>query len=394
MTKRRLVVNAVAAAMLALPLAAPAASQTASMGTADWLEANRPSMQPRKLTADETRQVSQLVKGFEQSVKEKQPDESWLIRLRPLAEAGDRTALKAMISGYNNLWNLEPGRRNPLAALWSVEYWKLHGPDPQAGKHIRGCISGSSRDGYWVGKTSSWDCGFDVKVKPDRFNYSGFEDYAEGKGPAPRNVTFVARSLAIGGAADKARFENLVSILKGGGALNVLDRTWAKEYADKTGPAEIAALQAALDDHPNAVARLGAVNQQIAAERRAGQLQRWTVLHGKDPLTPMELEEFEDLSIVLGPEQLAKFGEKYVIYGETHINAACTISAWVCGEQRAMFDQRRARAEAEARARNAPIGDWAGQLFVDVRTYDQNGMFVGTQTMTRSQADTIGARPN
>ncbi len=382
-----------AAALLAVAFAGPAAAQSTTMATGDWVEANRPGMQPRALTREEAKQVKQLIAGFEQSVKDKQPAETWLIQLRPLAETGDKTAMRGMFSGYNDLWKLEPARRGPISALWSVEYWNLHGPDLEAGKRIRGCISGTRRDGFWVGKTRLWDCGFDVKVKPDRFNYSGFEDYAEKKGPAPKNVVFIPRSLAVGGAGDKARFDNLVSILQGGGVLDVLDRTWAKEYADKSGPAEISVLQAAIDGHPNAVARLNAVNQKIAAEWRVEQLKRWTAFDQKEFLTPSDLEQFELLSVIMGPEHLAKFGRKYVIYGETHIGAACTIDSEVCAAQTTLFEQRKAEAEAEARARNAPIGDWAGQLFVDVRTYDQNGVYVGTQTMTRSQADTVGARP-
>jgi hypothetical protein len=81
-----------------------------------------------------------------------------------------------------------------------------------------------------------------------------------------------------------------------------------------------------------------------------------------------------------------------VIYGLNHIQAACqAASPQVCGEQLRLHEARKAQAEAEARARNAPIENWGDKLFVDVRIYDQGGNFVGAQTMTRSQADTIGA---
>jgi hypothetical protein len=235
----------IAAALFA---AAPSgvAQQAVSIALGDRIEAQRPQMKPRKLTAGEAAKVSELIAGFEQDLANQTPSAHWLVELKPLAETGDKTAMKAMMR-FNDVYRLDQPERETLSALWAAEYWKLHGPDREAAKLIAGCAGGSSRDGFYVGKNESWDCGFDTRLaKPTRFGFSGFDDYAEKKGPAPKVAAFIPRSLAVGQAGDRERFESLVSVLKGGGDLDVRERSWAKAYADKMGPSEIAALQAPL----------------------------------------------------------------------------------------------------------------------------------------------------
>lgn len=68
-------------------------------------------------------------------------------------------------------------------------------------------------------------------------------------------------------------------------------------------------------------------------------------------------------------------------------------SAAFAREQAAAIRNTQQIDDARAASRRAAINGGNSSDLVTVRTYDSKGNYIGDQTMTRSQADTVGARP-
>jgi hypothetical protein len=385
-----------------------------------------PRITPRTLTAAEKAEIPGLELAILQG-----GSFDYFRKLDALARTGDKAAMKGMISVLSELqyshslslpadfpYKVRPaqsfGERSigapPLQGItisallvrWAAVYWEMHGPDKQAALTMEECARAKN------GLTYRFDCGFTVAF-PGGGTPNGLSDYFWGRAKTPPQLSITwhepASSVEMEQfryAVEKARFDELIAARVNGTQMFDMDIEWMTRFAEVKG----------LTDQMNArIAKGQAVRTQIAAEdaeRRRKDLQvRWDDLYGRHlagGLTTEDIGKMEYIAAAFGDEKLLWFSDTYGINDDYALSRLCAVDTATarCENQSRLLAQKQADAAAlaaDVAAYNAGVdaarraGLQSSLNMVEVRTYDANGNYTGTRTMSQTQAQIIGARP-
>lgn len=394
--------------LLVLGFASPlCAQQEPAKGTYtidEYVEARRPVITERKLTREERTEANRLISAINSLLdKEELVPADLLEQLAPLAETGDRKAMRAMMLGYGyaravnpmpadaiDITSSEPNHK--LAGLWGMMLWIAGDHSKETSRAIDGCQDGRGPPpGY---------CGYTITARDD-FRDPFKQHWAYGD-RAPRDVVFTEHSLRPTPEQEKRRFDTFVTNLRNGEEYTGPEYLWAEVWANRAGGEYPAMLeQASRDGQYNYVARDAQriVNAEIehnemAAKWEELQTRRQQARADGGALSTEEENDWIGLSHRLGGTYLVPFASENVLTSAIAIDSLCSgDDGEVCQRQRQLYQYRveAGRSEQnmrEARLRNMTLG--GGD--VSVRTYDSSGNYMGTTTMPAWQADVIGAQ--
>lgn len=385
-----------------------------------------PVITPRTLTAAEKAEIAGLELAYLQG-----GSFEYFRKLDALARTGDKAAMKAMINilletglGYNRNWPADfPykvratqsfGERTPgatplqrttalaLAMPWAVQYWKMHGGDPKAAMALTQCANSKN------GRFYQYDCGFTLTYQ-GKSNAQTLSKYAFGDTKTPPDIVLATHESAstvemeqYRFTLERARYEELVNMRRSGMKLLDLDANWLNKYAEAMG----------LTDSMNAsIAQGEAIRIQMAAqdaERRRRDLQgNWDNLyrrHLSGALSTEDISSMEYIAATFEDEKLIWFSDNYGLTSDYALRRLCIVDTATarCQNQTNRIQKQQADAAALAdyvaeynagvdAARRA--GLQTSLNTVEVRTYNSNGIYTGTTTMSQTQAEIIGARP-
>lgn len=374
------------------------------------VDLHAPRIRPRNLTTAERSEVQSLLAAAMSS-----NDLQWSVMepLMALAESGDRAAMHAVLMAfrgpqrdvvYRGVWHApwESFAGQPAAALagrWAGEYWRRHGADQIAASLLTNCF-----------ENTVVHCGV-VLPEMDSRQRSAFLGYGRGSGRAPRlNLTF--EPAYRGEAALRARYDELVARRT---AFDPLSAVRAATY-NRLRPDEAAWVEAYAAVHPEVAeiqqasieaeaARVQAERRQLlvnVANGRARAEAVWTRLWGRTDLTDADEGTLEAAATVLGDDYVLRIAPLQTLRFDSNINMVCSLGHASCERNRTAQTARQAALQAEIRqsvdtaaARQAAVAAaiGAGPGLVEVRRYDRGGNFIDTMTMTATQAEIIGARP-
>jgi PAN domain len=385
-----------------------------------------PQITPRTLTAAEKGEIAGLELAILQG-----GSFDYFRKLDALARTGDKAAMKAIINvlldigqTYGRDWPADfPYKVRPtqsfgqraigahplqrttavaLAVRWAVPFWQMHGGDQRAALALSECANADK------GRLYNFDCGFTMSFQGDS-RPGALNDYFWGRTKSPPQISFALHEPAttvemeqFRYALERARYEELVNTRRAGQKLLDLDAAWLNRYAEVMG----------LTDAMNAsIAQGEAIRMQIAAEdaeRRRKDLQvRWDQLYSKHSaggLTTDDVGSMEYIAAAFGDEKLLWFSDTYGLTDDYALSRLCAVDTATarCRNQTNAINQKRADAAAlaaDVAAYNAGVdavrraGLQSSLNMVDVRTYDANGNYTGTRTMSETQAEIVGARP-
>lgn len=370
-----------------------------------------PRIRERRLTSGEREQVQSLLAS---AMSRNDLDWSQMEPLMTLAESGDRDAMRAVLTAfkgpeqhvvYRGVWYApwESFAGMPTAALagrWAGEYWNRHGADPLAASLLAQCFA-----------DAVMPCGLTLPVMNPR-QRTAFLDYGRGlSGRAPR--LDLAFAPAYRGEAElRARYDALVerrtafdplSAVRAGTHRRLLpaEEAWANAYA--AARPDVADIQrASIEQEAARVAaedNLPRVNVALARDRAQA---AWNDLWGRSGLSDVEQGNLEAAASVLGDDYVMRLANVQPLRFDNHITMVCAAQHPSCEPNRRAATEREALLQAEIRqtaanadARQAAIAAAmaSGSGLVEVRRYDRAGNYIGTSTMTQSQAETVGARP-
>ena len=194
-------------------VAGSASAQSPTIDYADYVEAARPRLSFRALSADEQKKAAAAVRLWGSKKKEAN-----LGGVRPYAEAGDVGSLQAMMEGYIYLRTRPDDRGGSaalthpdhaltaLAALWATAYWTKTGGSFEAARALAPCMTNNRvgpLDKYDYHKTiktissqgKDFDCGFEARATDASFD--AFKSELDKK-KAPKQflpITFVETPL-------------------------------------------------------------------------------------------------------------------------------------------------------------------------------------------------------
>ena len=134
---------------------------------------------------------------------------------------------------------------------------------------------------------------------------------------------------------------------------------------------------------------------------------RWDDLYARHlagGLTTEDIGKMEYIAAAFGDEKLLWFSDTYGINDDYALSRLCAVDTETarCENQSRLLAQKQADAAAlaaDVAAYNAGVdaarraGLQSSLNMVEVRTYDANGNYTGTRTMSQTQAEIIGARP-
>ncbi len=385
-----------------------------------------PQVTPRTLTAAEKGEIAGLELAILQG-----GSFDYFRKLDAFARTGDKAAMKGLISvlyelkyGYSRSWpadfpynvrsaqsfgersigapELKGASISALLVRWAAAYWQMHGPDKEAALPLEECARAKN------GVLYQFDCGFTVAF-PGGGTATGLSDYFWDRAKTPPQLIITRHEPASSVemeqfrySVEKARFDELVGARISGTKMFDWDVEWMTKFAEAKG----------LTDQMNAnIAKGQAVRMQIAAEdaeRRRKDLQvRWDDLYGRHlagGLTTEDIGRMEYIAAAFGDEKLLWFSDTYGINDDYALSRLCAVDTTTarCENQSRLLAQKQAHAAAlaaDVAAYNAGV-DAARQAglqsslnMVEVRTYDANGNYTGTRTMSQTQAEIIGARP-
>ncbi|ABI77603.1 hypothetical protein HNE_2745 [Hyphomonas neptunium ATCC 15444] len=385
-----------------------------------------PKITPRALTVAEKAEIAGLELAYLQG-----GSFDYFRKLDALARTGDKAAMKAMINilletgfGYNRDWPADfPykvratqsfGERTPgatplqrttalaLAMPWAVQYWQLHGGDPKAAMALTQCANSNQ------GRHYQYDCGFTLSYN-GKSNAQALSQYAFGDTKTPPDIVLATHEPASSVemeqyrfTVERARYETLVNTRRSGQKLLDLDANWLNKYAEAMG----------LTDSMNAsIAQGEAIRMQMAAqdaERRRRDLQgSWDNLyrrHLSGAITPEDISSMEYIAATFEDEKLIWFSDNYGLTSDYALRRLCIVDTSTARCQNQTNRINKAAADAAALAayvadHNAGVdaarraGLQSSLNTVEVRTYNSNGIYTGTTTMSQTQAEIIGARP-
>lgn len=375
-----------------------AASERAKRSLEEVVDLYAPRMKPRKLTAAEKAEANALLAKI-------YLDPVWpdVERLMVLAESGDRNAMANLLKAFKGnpngsqstgIWfapweSWFGSAQSGIAARWSAEYWTRHGADKVAMGFL------ISADSIETGHVLEYG----VDVPRDQKLLGKMWDYYWGDTKkAPKLKISVSRAYQ-GEAALRAKYDRLVAGRQSGTEGHPIVKDWTEAYARRYPEAAGSLAAAKTAEEKRVQDEINRRMAQVALSRENSQ-RVWNELSGKSQLTQEERLELEAHVGNLGDDYLEAFAARYPISYDSSAKRLCALGNPACAQARASVEFARQLQEAEY-AKNAQLNAQAAgsgsstytMPFVEVRTYDRSGNYVGTQTMTRMQADIIGARP-
>ena len=376
-----------------------------------FVEALRPHIVPRSLSRTDQAEVRTLVERYPAT-----RSFAMLLRLISLGDSGDEDAMSAVIQSLEvgapvdaptSYFNV-PRAHGGVRSVWGATFWQLHGADRAAARAMLACDFGTTRPGR--SRDTTWNsCGFIVNYRPgfDSGNprrRATFENYAEGGRRAP-DVTITLHAVDGDAAFRHSRFEaalRWVRIQHGANVAQARDkdmytRAYAEFYSaqDELAEARQTAVETeALNRAQRAADRLARYDRLQARRRAAG---------GVSGLSPAEIEQLEALAVSFGGEALASFAAERQLSQMWMVERLCRDPSALCDRQlagreaadaaaRAEADRRYAEARARALSGGVIPGATGGSGLVSVRSYDAQGNYMGSQLMSSTQAEILGAR--
>lgn len=372
-----------------------------------------------------------------------------LLRLIELGETGDEEAMIAARyamagAGMGLGWGVDapfridvahPDEDNyaeylayALVGHWTALIWQMHGPERsrEARAGLSQCLAQYQyvTQGYdtYTARTYIADCGFTVKIS-DAFKTSKQASrsathaleflathYADKGGKPPFEIVSV-EGMPADDAAQGTLYARLLKSWKRCDQPDPLgmqcgltegQRAWVQHYAethnrlgDLYGAEELARQKADLDRR-----NAEFYARQAVARERAELEQRWN--QRVKPLPPGLTAttggsaELEALSARLGDEYLEEYAARFAVLNDDNLRRLCRAGSPYCSAQQDLqrlrmeryAEEERERRAAASAASRAPVPSAS----VNVRSYDQNGNYLGTQSMTRGEAELRGAK--
>lgn len=375
----------------------------AQRSSEEVVDLHAPRIRPRALSAEERSEVRSLLNGALTD-----PYLTWdrLEPLMALAESGDKEAMHAVLRAFKGpdpnsiarpawfapLESFDGMASSLLAGRWAGEYWRRHGADPIAAAQLASCTGERLQR-----------CGVLVRIRNPR-ERTAFLDYGrENTRRAPRlDLVFEPAYPGVDGL--RARFDDLTARRRAGPNMYVGHGVddWLAAYA-AVHPEVAATQQATLDTVAAEAERVRLARLAFAADARARAERMWNDLWGRSDLSDQERSTLEIVAGQLGDDYVVRLAGVQPVQGESAVSTLCRLDHPTCQSNRQNQARREAALQAEiqqsaidaaARQRAVTAAMGSGVGMVEVRRYDRAGNYVGTTTMTRSQADTIGARPH
>lgn len=381
-------------------------------------------------------------------VKEGKPvgelrQQATLLRLFELGESGDKEAMLAAreaiySDGLCGGWgddgpfrvkqdvngNCEYGAGVALAltGYWTALIWQHHGPERSRAGHqgLKSCFLlyqayPTSRSAF-EGRNPFVKCGFSMKLSEAALTSKEMKqrgkvyldvalyDYWDDGGKPPLEVH--AFYPTVGDAEfDRQRFQRLLARYqpaKDADPLGLVsnwtttDRAWVEHYAainERNGD-----VKAMLEQKDRQLAdAIWRGNQSARLQRQSEcskSMQTLATTHLQ--VTDYEVRALETSCASAGDEYLEKFAQRYVAVIPANIDRLCNAGSTSCSRQRAAQAERNAEFAAQEKAKRDALNNaFTGKLppaAVQVRKYDQNGNYLGTETMTRGEAELRGAK--
>jgi hypothetical protein len=381
-----------------------AAAERAKRSLEEVVDLYAPRMKPRKLTAAEKAEANALLTKIHD-------DPVWpdVERLMVLAESGDKDAMLNLLKAFKGKpdgsqstgiwfapWETWFGSaQTGIAARWAAEYWTRHGADKVAMGDL------ISADSIEVGHVLEYgvDVPRDGKLLDKMWDY-----YWGDTKKAPKLKISVSKAYK-GEAALRAKYDRLIAGRQNGTERHPIVKDWTEAYARRY-PEVAGTLAAAKTAEEKRVQDEINIRLARVAGFRENSQRVWDELSVKPSLTREERLMLEAHTGNLGDDYLEAFAARYPIEYDSSADRLCALGHASCGAAMAAKNARRAEQEAQyaadmaANAAKARAGDAAmaaaanASSFVEVRTYHRSGNFVGTRTMTKTQAEIIGATPN
>lgn len=421
-----------------------------------WFDHFRPVLQPRELTKEEREEVRTLLKQHLAAtaptmvpwrIRDGRPvgelrKQATLLRLFELGESGDKEAMlaaraaifadgagwgedapfKLVFVDQNNNNRYAEGVALALTAYWTALIWDRHGPERsgEARLGLQSCLQGHEADARYkqvfTGRNPYVNCGFSVALseagfktrRMKRFGRDNLEsmisDYVQNGGKSPLAIR--AFHSTLGDAEfDKKRFQDLLARYRPSKQWDALglvtgwtdtDRAWVEHYAAANNrQADIVAMLQRVDREAADAAYRSADSARQQREHACEKdIERLGTTHLE--VLPSSITYLEATCAAAGDRYLDRFAAVFVVKDAGNVDRLCNYGSASCARQRAAQNQRNAEFTAELEAkRNAINNAFTGKLpspSVNVRSYDQNGNYLGTQSMTRGEAELRGAK--
>ncbi|MCQ4164621.1 hypothetical protein [Tahibacter harae] len=404
----------IALAGLLLAAVPPAVAEVKFPTAREYIDEHRPKIEKRPLTSKEKSTAKNVIAALK---KKKTLTEAELIALRPMANAGDIAAMYALFEGYGDVRDVKTlftggSRRESeamagLRGLWAMALWREGERDRWLAWAINGCLddAGGPQTGPKSGRFTATQCGYSATIEldagQDLFRYAnGQPGFA-----APRSIVFEEYAMApkLTPEEELARFQRIIAKWNQGETTDAPeDGVWIMSWVYTQGPEVRAAYSTAYDRMRAGVnAREGAANiakreadaaahQARIAEWKSLQEKRIAAKAAKQELDAKDEQRFVQLSFWLRGEYIVPIGKEQVLMQQWQRDDFCQYGpADYCQRQRdlAYARENAAMEERVSRANAWKIDRSRGD--VTVRSYDQNGNYLGTSTMPSWQADIL-----
>jgi hypothetical protein len=375
----------------------------------EYIDAHRPVIAPRQLTADEKATVKRMADQFRK--KGYRPTEEMLHDLHAIAVSGDKTAMAAMMTGWDNCgsWKTKlltdydliayDDACNQLSALWAMKLWVAGEHTRDVARSMMGCLESKQFATY--GEVKGRRCGVNAEVDADFDSaIDRFADGEDGTRP-PRRITFTEYALAPKLTAEqlRAKFDEWVAAYsKGERPSGDKDARWIDGYISRQGPA-------VYKEWVDALEKFWTIeNARTGAERVAGEeahkqrIAEWEALNAAraaakakgEGLPAAEEERFVGLSFRLKGKYIVPYGMENVLRDQWAIDDFCGNGpASICDRQRNLAFARENAAMEERVSRENAWNIRPGGGDVSVRSYDQNGNYLGASNVPAWQADIL-----
>lgn len=394
----------------ALAFAAPALAQEkckadpAGVTEAQYVEARRPVIAKHKLTSEERSEANKLMSDIKATLMKKgKPEHAKLDRLAVLGGSGDREIMKVLVEGYDGAGpvNVIDGGetwvpRRMLAGLWAIQLYRDGEKSKAVSKAISNCL-GKGATAYDAKVDGI--CGFTANIQND--HKKSFHAHWTGEGGLPKSATFTEYKLVQTQEQEIARFEKALIEYRDADGGYGDDYGWAACWSNIKG-GDYRARWLGSSQIASANYATGELNKTLRAQAEIDQkAAKWTALQARrvaakssgGSLSDADETDWASLSFWLGGKYLLPYASETVLIQETAIQSLCAAeSGPVCQRQRQLFQYRIEAARSEQNMKDAALRNMTlGGRDVSVRTYDQDGNYLGTTTMPAWQADVVGA---
>ncbi len=381
---------------------------------AEYVEARRPVIIGQPLSSADKAVTGKLVSAIRAAIKDKNRRVmvADLDALAPYGASGDRQIMKALSEGY---LDLEPGdiyvtdpympsyygkpaveANTILAGLWGMHLWKDGDRSREMSRALANCV-GVTADA----KFGSGRCGFTASFSESDYD-KGVDSHANGKGRLPKEATFEEKTLLAPFGDEEYRWRLALTAYRRGDS----DRSkepWAACWSKRQGGEYLALWAGSKDVASQAQQQTLRDSAAQAAYEAAQNPKDWAELQAKRVAAKAEGGELSNadyakwirLSYKLGAQYLVPLASEVYLREKSAIDSLCRQPGDVCERQRRIWNQLDADARNEAAAKEAR---WRAAIedsspgSVSVRTYDQNGNYLGSTTMPKWQADILGGR--